>query len=351
MAKRIAIMGAGAVGSYVGAFLTREGNDVTLIDSWGQHVDAMKAGGLQVSGTQGEFTTTVKALHLGEVQQVREPFDIVFLSVKSYDTEWAAHFARRFLALEGFMLSAQNGWNDPIVASAAGQERTVGLVMSGISVALWTPGRVERAGKALRRENGHDVFRVGELDGSQTARAEDLARLLASIDGARVTTNLPGERWAKLVQNSMGNPVGAITGLGAGPAMVDERARELTIRLARETCQIGLAQGLKVEQVQGVAAETWAAADRSDVFAGLDSHLAGRASDNTFKNSMAQDVTKGRPTEIDELNGLVAARAREMGLQAPVTDATVSVMHQIEAGSLPVAQSNAALTLERAGFA
>ena len=78
MAKRVAIMGAGAVGSYLGAFLTREGHDVTLVDGWGEHVNMMKEGGLRVSGTQGEFTAGVNALHLGEIQSVREPFDVTW---------------------------------------------------------------------------------------------------------------------------------------------------------------------------------------------------------------------------------------------------------------------------------
>ena len=81
-------MGAGAVGSYLGAFLTREGEDVTLIDQWPGHVEAMKSSGLRSTGSQGDFTVLVKALHLNEAQSIREPFDIIFIAVKSYDTEW-----------------------------------------------------------------------------------------------------------------------------------------------------------------------------------------------------------------------------------------------------------------------
>ena len=100
MLNKIAIMGAGAVGSYIGAFLSKGGCDVTLIDMWGLHVDAIKKDGLRASGTQGDFTVPVRALHITESQAITHSFDTIFLAVKSYDTEWATHFIKRFLSEE-----------------------------------------------------------------------------------------------------------------------------------------------------------------------------------------------------------------------------------------------------------
>ena len=115
--KRIAIFGAGAVGSYIGAFIDRAGHDVTLVDPWAAHVDRIQKEGLQVSGPQGEFVQRVRAVHWADAQAFNEPFDVIFLAVKSYDTEWAAHFAKRFLSDDGVMLSSQNCMNDLLVAS------------------------------------------------------------------------------------------------------------------------------------------------------------------------------------------------------------------------------------------
>ena len=100
MSKRIAIFGAGAAGSYIGAFLTREGHDITLIDMWGEHVDTMNANGLRASGSQGDFTIPVNAVHLADAWQLQHNFDIIFLAMKSYDTEWSSHFVKRLLALK-----------------------------------------------------------------------------------------------------------------------------------------------------------------------------------------------------------------------------------------------------------
>src|SRR5207248_11774784 len=126
MSTRIGIFGAGAIGSVVGGLLTKAGHDVTLIDQWPAHVEAMKQNGLRLSGTCGEHVIPVRALHLYEAQGIREPFDAVFLAVKGYDTDWATLFAIRFLkAPDGVIVDFQNGMNDERVAKLAGRERTL----------------------------------------------------------------------------------------------------------------------------------------------------------------------------------------------------------------------------------
>ena len=119
------------------------------------------------------------------------------------------------------------------VAGIAGANRSIGLVMSRIGVALWTPGRVER-GMEKGQGAGHDVFRVGEHDGGVTPRVQELAQMLSVIDGARATDNLWGERWAKLSQNAMSNPLQALSGLGSLEVASSEVGRTLMIRLAAE---------------------------------------------------------------------------------------------------------------------
>ena len=113
--KKIAVVGVGAVGSYLGAFLTREGHDVTLIDMWGIHVDTMKRDGLKVTGCQGDFDVVVNPVHLTDAINIQDKFDIILLAVKSYDTEWAAHFSKRLLANDGVIVSNQNCMNDSLI--------------------------------------------------------------------------------------------------------------------------------------------------------------------------------------------------------------------------------------------
>ena len=345
---RIAIIGAGAAGSYIGAFLTREGEDITLIDQWPQHVEKIKQDGLRASGSQGDFTVPVKALHLTEVQALREPFDIAFIAVKSYDTRWATHFIAPHVKPGGFVVSSQNCMNDELIASIVGYHREVPCVMSHIEVALWEPGHVTRGGP-VGRDSGHDVFRVGETSGRVTPRVEHLVNMLSCIDGAKVTTNIWGERWAKLAQNCMGNPVGGISGLGSEGMAKNPQARSLRIHLARETVLVGRALNYSVEAVGGFDAETWARADQGDVFEEIDASLQPRAGRVDWYASMSQDVRKGRRSEIDQMNGHVVAKGQEVGVPTPASGAVVSAMRQVDSGKLKPDPSNIDRVLAQAG--
>ena len=338
MGSNIAIMGAGALGSYVGSFLAKDGlardaQQVTFIDMWPEHVETMKAKGLHVTGSQGPFTVAVNALHLTDAQAITEPFDFAFIAVKSYDTEWATHFIKRYVKPDGFFVSLQNCWNDTVIADIVGAERSVGCIASHIEVALWDPGHVERGG-AVGRDSGHYVFRVGEHDGAETARVAEVVSLLDLIDGAYTTNNLWGERWAKLSQNSMGNAISASTSLGTLELNESETCRLIGIHLAKESAQVGLAMGLDVVDINAVPASKWAAADQGDVYEELDDIMANRPSRTNWKASMAQDVAKRRRSEIDFMNGLVSRKGVEVGVATPYTDAIVEIMHGVDDSSI-----------------
>ena len=348
MSNRIAIMGAGAVGSYIGAFLTREGHDVTLIDGWGRHVDAMTDDGLSVSGTQGAFTGTVNAVHLAQAQPTLGPFDIAFLAVKSYDTEWACHLIKRFLSPTSVVVNAQNCLNDELTASIVGYQRQIGCVMSGITVALWEPAHVHRGG-VPGRERGHDVFRVGEPSGRVTPRVQELVEMLSCIDGAKATSNIWGERWSKLTSNSSTNPVTAMSGLGSQAVAQDPRARLLQIQICKEAALVGQAHNFQIEPVRGATAEMWSRADEGDVFEELDALLQPNPSAADWKSSMAQDVVKGRPTEIEQMNGYIVEKGREAGVPTPINTAAVEVVQGIDAGRIEPDPSNVERVLAMAG--
>ena len=339
MADRIAIMGPGAVGSYVGAFLVREGEDVTFIDMWPEHVETMKRQGLRASGSQGDFTVSVNAMHLTDAQNISEPFDMAFVTVKSYDTEWATHFIKRYVKPEGFFLSIQNCWNDPVIGDIVGANRQLGCIASHIEVALWEPGHVTRGGEP-GRGHGHVVFRVGEQDGRITERSKAIAQKLNCIDDAYATDNLWGERWAKLCQNGMGNAISAMSGLGSQDMADDPRCRSIRIHLAKEGAKVGIAMGLNVVEISGKPAEFWAAADQGDIFEEADALMESRGGNVNWLASMAQDIKKGRHSEIDFMNGLIASKGREVAVPTPYNDAIVDAMHGIDDHSLAQGPDN-----------
>ncbi len=349
MAKRMLFIGAGAIGSYIGSFLARAGHDVTLVDPWPEQVEAVRRGGISVTGPHDPFAAKPTALHVHELQRLDADFDIAFVAMKAYDTAWATWMALPHLKPEGYVVSAQNCWNDPIVASIAGAERSVGLIMSKIGVALWKAGEVER-GMEKGSGAGHDVFRAGEHDGKITERVTALAEIMSVIDGARPTDNLWGERWSKLCANCMGNPVQAMTGLGSKEIADQARGREITIRIAQESAAVGLKQGYRIPKFNGREAEQWAQAGRPDVYAELDAMLKPKkGAGRNWRASMAQDVIKGRRSEIDFMNGRVVDKGRELGVPTPVSAAVVEIMREIDAGTRKPAPEHIEVALKRAG--
>ena len=156
MGKRIAIVGAGAVGGYTGAYMVQAGEDVTFIDPWPEHVEHMRKHGLRVTHAMDvpEFQVPVRALHVTDAQQLAKEkrVDIAFVCMKSYDTAWATMMIRQYLAPDGFVVSLQNCMNEETIAGVVGWGKTLGCIASSITVNLPEPGLIHRGlVKAERR--------------------------------------------------------------------------------------------------------------------------------------------------------------------------------------------------------
>jgi 2-dehydropantoate 2-reductase len=340
MGNRIVIVGAGAVGGYTGAHMVKAGEDVTFLDTWPEHVEHMKKHGLRVTHAKDfpEFTVPVRALHLTELQSVakEKPFDIAFICVKSYDTVWSTAMIQQYLSPDGYVVSLQNCMNEAAIASVVGWGKTLGCIASSITVNLAAPGHIHRgAGKGGA---AHTVYRAGEVHGLITPRAEEVGRLVATADSAKVTTNLWGERWSKLVANVMQNGLSACTGLGGGGMLQSEPIRRFAVRLGSEAIRVGQAHGYKLEEVLHIDPETIARAGEGDEAAmrACDEQRfkdAGRVSAEQ-KPSMGQDMAKGRRTEIDFLNGHIVREGERIGKACPANAVLTDLVKRVERGEL-----------------
>jgi len=338
MGKRIVFVGAGALGGYVGGHLTRAGNDVTLIDPWPEHVETMRKHGIQLSGTTPaeKHSVPVNVMHITDVQGLgkQKPIDILFVSVKSYDTGWATLMMRPYLAPDGYVVSLQNCINEERIAQHVGWGRTVGCIASLIAVELYQPGHVKRTVPMGGYQ--HTVFRVGEPHGRPTKRVEEIAEMLRVVDSAKVTTNLWGERWSKLVINSMRNGLSAATGLWGNQRDALEGPRWVSIRLGSEAVRVGQALGYQLERMLGMDPEVLARAGEKypDALAEITEVLVEGAKKRSAdqRPSMAQDIAKGRRTETDYINGFIAARGSEIGIPAPIQVRMHEVVKRVERG-------------------
>ncbi len=348
MGPRIAVVGAGAVGGYVGGHLSRLGHDVTLIDPWPEHIEAIRADGLKLYGLTAEENVSVRVptMHLTELQSLskQRPVDIAIVSVKSYDTEWATTMIRQYLSPGGFVVSLQNCINEERIAAIVGWGRVVGAIAATISVDLTEAGHIHRT--VPKGGAAHTVFRIGEVHGRVTGRAEQLAEMIAGIDSVKVTTNLWGERWSKLCVNGMRNGLSAATGLAGNAVDRTDALRRFSIRLGSEAVRIGQALGYQLETIGKMDPERLARAGEGDAKA-LDEIEAmmvaasnSGARSDAQRPSMGQDMLKGRRTEIDFMNGFIAAKGAEIGRPAPAHAALTETVKRVERGEIPARPEN-----------
>jgi 2-dehydropantoate 2-reductase len=180
----------------------------------------------------------------------------------------------------------------------------------------------------------YTTFRVGEMSGSVTTRATEIARLLSDVDSARVTTNLWGERWAKLVANTMTSGLCGVLGVSLNDMIEWAPSRRVQIRLGAEAIRVGEALGYAMEPIRGVPAQQWLAAACGDAQAlqAVEQRMVAFNARRTGEgwSGTAQDLAKGRRTEVDWMNGYVAARGAEIGVPAPTHAAVAELVRRME---------------------
>lgn len=332
----ILVLGAGAIGSYVAGRLQFAGVPVTVADQWPENVEVMRTSGLRMTARDGfEAVVKLHAIHLHELQR-QGCFDTIVMAVKSYDTEWAAALANRHLADDGVVLVCQNGITDDRVAAVVGRRRTLGGVVT-LAGSMQEPGRVTRA-------DAYPVaLKIGELDHEVTPRAEHLVAVMQNVGTTKLTANLRGERWAKLATNCMINALSGLSGYKGSEVRTRPETVGILVQLGAEAISVARALGVTVEAVMGQDPGSFVDAAKGKGISSLKQQLR-KVSEETgeHKASMLQDVYKRRRTEIDDLNGYVSARAAELGMATPYSDAVVAAVKQYGPGCLVPSPENLA---------
>ncbi len=337
--KRIAVLGAGAIGGAIAAFLSRAGVPVTAIDLWPQNIEAIRTDGIRVTTMEDEFVASpAAALHMSDVSAAGDLYDIVFLAVKSYDTNWACHFIKPYLAPGGFVVSTQNSINEDAIANVLGWTRVVGAIVT-FGAGLYEPGHVNYTSPRERTP-----FTVGEPSGLVTARVNDVVGILDNVAGGDVkaTGNLWGHRWSKLCINSMANAVAGVTGLMSAELREVPESRRVSIRIAAEVASVGAAHGVAIEPISGVAAELYGRTlTDGAVMEEVEGILVSGAREvGGGRPSLAQDLMKGRRIEVDYLNGYISNKGAEVGIATPVNDAIRVLANQVASGALAPSVDN-----------
>jgi 2-dehydropantoate 2-reductase len=304
---RIAVVGAGAMGSIFGAALAEGGSSVTLLDVARPLVEQINAQGLTIVEQGGERTVRVSATDdPGAIGAVNAA--IVF--VKCYHTRSAAELLRPLLQDGSVVASLQNGWgNEEILADVCGRERVAAGVTYQSATVL---------ASARVNHNAAGTTFVGPYDGLPLERLRPLERALRAA-GIEVVLdeNVLAEVWKKLVFNAAGLAVGALTGLDVPSMAASPLPRELAFAAAREASAVARAAGYEIDADERVA-------KLADAL--------GRGAPGA-KGSMRQDFEAGRRTEIDVINGAVVREAEAHGLDVPLNRALLALVKGYEAAN------------------
>ena len=210
---RIAIVGAGANGASIGADLTRAELDVTFIEQWPAHVEAMRKNGVRVAMPDETLVTPVRVFHVCEVATLQEAYDIVFVVVKAYDTRWACELIKPLVRPDGLVVGLQNGMTIDDVAAIVGPERTLGAVIE-VTSNMFEPGVVVR-----QTPPKGSSFGIGAFDASTRGREDEVAQCLRYAGTVEVSENIRSAKWMKLVVNAAEFLPSAILGLPLAEAI------------------------------------------------------------------------------------------------------------------------------------
>lgn len=322
---RIAIYGAGSLGTILGAFISKAGVNIELINRNTAHIEALKSNGAQVVGTM-QFCQPVIAYTPSEMSG---KYDIIFLMTKQQHNTEVVNTLKEFLADDGVLVTFQNGLPEMQIATILGEERVLGCTVAW-GATLQSPGVCEltSAPDALS-------FSLGAISQKRSKHFDKVKELLEMMGKVDVEDNFLGTRWSKLLINAAFSGMSAVLGCTFGEAAGPSNSRRIIQALIKECIDVCQAGGIRIEPVQGkdiVKLLNYSnPVKRAFSFFIIPIAIRKHAK---LKASMLQDLEKGKLTEVDAINGAVSEYGRQVGTPTPMNDQVVHIIHLIEQGKL-----------------
>lgn len=340
MFDKIAVVGTGVIGTMAGGFLALGGYDVTVVPAFRRSaVDTLRKDGITILYEGETLHTPVKAEFIDDIP-ADEMFDLVLITGKSNDTETMTKKMLHHMRADSVISSLQNGINEDVIIPLAGAERVVPCVCftGGFSAG---PGQVE---------NHPGFLIVGELDGSDTPRVRELAKVIGAIKPTEVSDNIMQKRWEKLAEICMGVPLACASGYHQFCGNDDKRMQRLFARIACETFQVARAAGYELEkigfmtedEVKRLAVED--VPELGDRMAhhpmAKDEPPEGATGLAALVDAYTADIRKGAPLEIGYANGYIIDKGHELGVSVPTHEAVVNLVFAIQRGERKADKSN-----------
>ena len=322
---RVAIFGAGSLGTILGAYISKSGVEIELINRNKAHVEALNTYGAKVVGTIN-FIQPVVAYTPEEMSGI---YDVVFLMTKQQQNFEVVDMLSRYLAEDGVLVTFQNGLPEMQIAEMLGEERVLGCTVAWGATML-SPGVCE-----LTSQPDALSFSLGSISINRSHHFDYVKLLLEKMGVVDVEGNFIGTRWSKLLINAAFSGMSAVLGCTFGQAASPHNSRRIVQALIKECIDVCHAGGICIEPVQGKdIVKLLNYTNRlKQAFSFMIIPIAIRKHAN-LKASMLQDLERGKLTEVDAINGVVSAYGRKVGCPTPMNDCVVEIVHNIEQGKL-----------------
>ncbi|MFP3155923.1 ketopantoate reductase family protein [Lachnospiraceae bacterium ZAX-1] len=325
--KRIAIMGAGSLGTIIGAMMTKNGIDVTLVDANKAHVDMLNQVGATVTGSLDLKGIPVKAITPDKLDGI---YDIVYILTKQLANVPVSKSLLPHLSDESVICTLQNGIPEENLNALYGKERVIGGAVGW--GATWEAPGISRMTSALSSMK----YDIGEQEGDITPRVREVAEILGNAGDVVMVTNLAGIKWTKLIQNAAMSGMSAALGCEWSAILDDDKATKAAAYIGDECIRVVRKREILLENI----VEDWS-------YYSLefhDSHSLNSAMSwirkyfephRKLKASMLQDMEKGIPCEIDYIVGPICEWGKKFGILTPICQTVVDIVHEFEAGKIP----------------
>ena len=330
---KLAVIGAGAIGGVTAGLMKKAGWEPILVCKHQKIVDRIDDQGVSIRGIKGTHRISLTAVR--DILDLPDDIDIFFLATKANDSLTAAKSLKPILKDGALLVSMQNGIAEEGLAQVVGSDRVIGCVVG------WG---ATYAGPAEFEITSPGEFVIGNWNQqSDPTRLDAIRQSLDAVQPTRTTTNIFGELYAKLIINACINALGVITGETLGNLLSEGRIRLLFIKIIHEAMAVADAMGLRVEPAAGGKLNYYRFLKGCGKISQFKRDLFIRIIGFRYrhiKSSSLQSLERGRPTEIDYLNGYICDKARKLGVKVPVNDAVVTMVHQIQDGSRLISMAN-----------
>lgn len=329
--KRYAIYGAGSLGTVLGAYIVKNGGEIDLINRNRAHVEALNEKGAKVIGTV-EMTVPVKAI---TPDQMSGKYDIIILLTKQLLNREVVTFLKDYLEEDGVIVTLQNGIPEPLIAEIIGENRTMGCAVE------WGAALVEPGVCRLTSEPDSLSFHMGGMNGISEEKFAEVKELLELMCPVHREENLLGARWSKLLINSTFSGLGTVIGGKFGDVSEGKVAKKVAIRCMKECIDVGHASGVSFAPVQGknIVGLFYYKGALKRAFGCALLPIAMKKH-REIEPSMLQDLKKGKPCEIDAINGVICEFGKKYSVKTPINDRIVEIIKKIEAGEMKATADN-----------